>query len=167
MTAGIIDHETGTRDMRRINGLYRFMPRTALLAMVATAAMAGAAAQRLSLQARCFSPKPSIWAALARWPCCCRPRPPWPASSRWPTRPASSTTCFFNGEPVNPPRYPPHDAPRLMRLPLVILVAHCLIVGIFPGLTVALPQNRRRKRARLSLPALTAVWHRGSTCRWP
>jgi multicomponent K+:H+ antiporter subunit A len=40
MAAGIIDHETGTRDMRRINGLWRFMPHTATLAMAAAAAMA-------------------------------------------------------------------------------------------------------------------------------
>ena len=41
MAAGIIDHETGTRDMRRINGLWRFMPHTATLAMVAAASNAG------------------------------------------------------------------------------------------------------------------------------
>ena len=41
MTAGIIDHETGTRDMRKLAGLWRFMPWTATLAMVAAAAMAG------------------------------------------------------------------------------------------------------------------------------
>ena len=41
MAAGIIDHETGTRDMRRLGGLFRFMPITATLAMVASAAMAG------------------------------------------------------------------------------------------------------------------------------
>jgi multicomponent K+:H+ antiporter subunit A len=41
MAAGIIDHETGTRDMRRINGLWRYMPHTAVLAMVASLAMAG------------------------------------------------------------------------------------------------------------------------------
>ena len=41
MAAGIIDHETGTRDMRRINGLWRYMPFTGALAMVAAAAMAG------------------------------------------------------------------------------------------------------------------------------
>src|SRR5690606_9499376 len=29
MGAGIIDHETGTRDIRRPSGLYRFMPITA------------------------------------------------------------------------------------------------------------------------------------------
>ncbi len=41
MTAGIIDHETGTRDMRRLAGLWRLMPWTATLAMIAAAAMAG------------------------------------------------------------------------------------------------------------------------------
>ncbi len=41
MAAGIIDHETGTRDMRRLSGLLRYLPITATLAMVASAAMAG------------------------------------------------------------------------------------------------------------------------------
>ena len=41
MVAGIIDHECGTRDMRRLRGLYKFMPYTATLAMVAAASMAG------------------------------------------------------------------------------------------------------------------------------
>ena len=41
MAAGIIDHETGTRDIRRLSGLWAFMPITATLAMVAAAAMAG------------------------------------------------------------------------------------------------------------------------------
>jgi multicomponent K+:H+ antiporter subunit A len=37
MAAGIIDHETGTRDIRRLSGLWRFMPITASLATVASA----------------------------------------------------------------------------------------------------------------------------------
>ena len=37
MTAGIIDHETGTRDMRRLAGLMKLMPWTATLAMIAAA----------------------------------------------------------------------------------------------------------------------------------
>ena len=35
MAAGIIDHETGTRDMLKLNGLFKYMPHTAALAMVA------------------------------------------------------------------------------------------------------------------------------------
>src|SRR5690606_36702080 len=41
MAAGIVDHETGTRDLGRLSGLYRSMPITATLAVVAAAAMAG------------------------------------------------------------------------------------------------------------------------------
>ena len=41
MAAGIIDHETGTRDIRRLTGLFRAMPITGTLAIVASAAMAG------------------------------------------------------------------------------------------------------------------------------
>ena len=41
MAAGIVDHETGTRDITRLSGLIAAMPITATLAMVAAAAMAG------------------------------------------------------------------------------------------------------------------------------
>ncbi|MDD2547205.1 MAG: proton-conducting transporter membrane subunit, partial [Burkholderiaceae bacterium] len=41
MAAGIVDHESGTRDIRRLSGLRRSMPITATLALVASAAMAG------------------------------------------------------------------------------------------------------------------------------
>src|SRR5690606_41271819 len=40
MAAGIIDHESGSRDMRILRGLGRHMPITATLAIVASAAMA-------------------------------------------------------------------------------------------------------------------------------
>ncbi|KAG0751691.1 hypothetical protein G6F24_014111 [Rhizopus arrhizus] len=41
MAAGVVDHETGTRDLSRLSGLYKAMPITATLAMVAAASMAG------------------------------------------------------------------------------------------------------------------------------
>ena len=41
MSAGIIDHECGTRDMRRLGNLRRYLPWTAALAIVASLAMAG------------------------------------------------------------------------------------------------------------------------------
>ena len=41
MAAGIIDHESGTRDIRKLSGLFKLMPYTATLAMVASASMAG------------------------------------------------------------------------------------------------------------------------------
>src|SRR5690606_18270735 len=36
-----VDHEAGTRDLRKLGGLRRFMPITATLALIAGAAMAG------------------------------------------------------------------------------------------------------------------------------
>ena len=51
MAVGIIDHETGTRDIRRLSGLFRLMPITGTLALVATAAMAGVPApERLPVE---------------------------------------------------------------------------------------------------------------------
>src|SRR3546814_5962167 len=41
MNAGIVDHEAGTRDVRRLGGLASLMPSSALLGIVAAAAMAG------------------------------------------------------------------------------------------------------------------------------
>jgi multicomponent K+:H+ antiporter subunit A len=41
MSAGIVDHETGTRDARRLGGLAKLMPITAAIAFVGAAAMAG------------------------------------------------------------------------------------------------------------------------------
>ena len=41
MAAGIVDHETGTRDIRRLGGLAKALPVTALIATLAAASMAG------------------------------------------------------------------------------------------------------------------------------
>jgi multicomponent K+:H+ antiporter subunit A len=41
MSAGIVDHETHTRDIRKLGGLFAVMPVCATLALVAAAAMAG------------------------------------------------------------------------------------------------------------------------------
>src|SRR5690606_1643731 len=41
MSAGIVDHEAGTRDIRRLGGLLTLMPITATLSLIAAASMAG------------------------------------------------------------------------------------------------------------------------------
>ncbi|WP_088102555.1 Na+/H+ antiporter subunit A [Halalkalibacter urbisdiaboli] len=41
MTAGIIDHETGTRDIRKLGGLMTIMPVTFTISLIGTASMAG------------------------------------------------------------------------------------------------------------------------------
>ncbi|NIU61579.1 MAG: hypothetical protein GWN66_09255, partial [Pseudomonas stutzeri] len=43
---------------------------------------------------------------------------------------------FFNGEPVDLPKYPPHEPARYMKIPVEILVLLCLLVGMLPAFTV-------------------------------
>ena len=94
MAAGIIDHETGTRDIRRLSGLCRFMPITATLAMVAAAAMAGVPLLNGFLSKEMFFAETvEIHDQLAASTSRCPISPRWPACSASPIRCASSTTC--------------------------------------------------------------------------
>jgi len=161
MGAGIIDHETGTRDMRLLNGLRPYMPYTAALAMVAAAAMAGVPllngflskemffAETLHLNAMgSFSRLLPVAATLAGI---------FAVAYSW----RFIHDVFFNGEPVNLPVYPPHDPPRYMMIPAALLVGVCLLVGIFPVYTVE-PVLARAAGSMLGGPPPVfslAVWH--------
>ncbi|TYK66470.1 monovalent cation/H+ antiporter subunit A [Colwellia echini] len=135
MATGIIDHETGTRDMRKINGMWKFMPYTATLAMVAAASMAGVPLLNGFLSKEMFFAETLHQQLLG--------------SLSW-VIPVLATVAgafsvaysarfihdvFFNGDPVDLPKQP-HEPPRYMRVPIEILVALCLIVGIFPSFVV-------------------------------
>ncbi|AEP30296.1 monovalent cation/H+ antiporter subunit A [Brumicola nitratireducens] len=132
MAAGIIDHESGTRDMRKLGGLWRFMPYTATLAMVAAASMAGVPLFNGFLSKEMFLAETLHSSALG--------------FLSWMT-PVLATVAsvfavayslrfihdvFFNGEPKGLPKTP-HEPPRYMKIPIEILVALCLLVGIFPN----------------------------------
>ncbi len=136
MAAGIIDHETGTRDMRQINGLWRYMPHTATLAMVAAASMAGIPLLNGFLSKEMFFAEalelnlPGLWAYL----------PPLVATLAGIFAVAYSARfihdVFFNGQPKNLPIFPPHEPPRYMKIPVEILVFACIMVGVFPAFSV-------------------------------
>ncbi|GGX43567.1 monovalent cation/H+ antiporter subunit A [Saccharospirillum salsuginis] len=135
MAAGIIDHETGSRDMRNLNGLWKYMPYTATLAMVAAAAMAGVPLLNGFLSKEMFFAETLEQSSLG--------------SLSWmiPVLATIGTAfsvayslrfihdVFFNGEPIDLPKTP-HEPPRYMRVPIEILVALCLLVGIWPALIV-------------------------------
>jgi len=135
MAAGIIDHECGTRDMRRINGLWKYMPQTAVLAMVASAAMAGVPLFNGFLSKEMFFAE--AHAAAADW----RVGIFLPAAVTFAGIFAVAYSLrfihdvFFNGEPIDLPKTP-HEPPRWMKVPVEILVVLCLLVGIFPAQTV-------------------------------
>jgi multicomponent K+:H+ antiporter subunit A len=67
---------------------------------------------------------------------------------------------FFNGDPVDLPKTP-HEPPFWMRVPVEVLVALCLLVGVLPALTVA-PLLQVAVPAVLQGPApeySLAIWH--------
>ncbi|OUR67561.1 monovalent cation/H+ antiporter subunit A [Marinomonas sp. 42_23_T18] len=135
MAAGIIDHETGSRDMRQLNGLWKYMPHTATLAMVAASSMAGVPLLNGFLSKEMFFTETLHQEALGSlsWMI------PVLATVGAVFAVAYSTRfvhdVFFNGEPINLPKTP-HEPPRYMRVPVEILVALCLLVGIFPGFII-------------------------------
>jgi len=135
MAAGIIDHECGTRDIRRLSGLWHFMPITAVLAMVAAAAMAGVPLLNGFLSKEMFFAETIevydgslIDAAL-----------PYIATIASTFTVAYSLRfirdVFFGPAPKDLPRIP-HEPPRWMRMPIDILVIICLVVGIVPAYTI-------------------------------
>ncbi|HEX6266524.1 MAG TPA: monovalent cation/H+ antiporter subunit A [Burkholderiales bacterium] len=165
MAAGIIDHETGTRDIRRLSGLRRCMPITATLAMVAAAAMAGVPLLNGFLSKEMFfseslsveGPAPLLNRAL-----------PFVALAWGMFSVAYSLRfihgVFFGPDPAGLPRTP-HEPPRWMRFPIELLVLACLVVGILPALTIGpILDVAVRSMLRADAPLYSlAVWHGLST----
>ncbi|TWH33525.1 MULTISPECIES: monovalent cation/H+ antiporter subunit A [unclassified Aminobacter] len=135
MAAGIIDHEAGTRDMRRLSGLFSFLPITATLAMVASAAMAGVPLLNGFLSKEMFFAETlekhhgSILDGLAPYAATIASTFAVTYSVRF------IHTVFFGPKPVDLP-HEPHEPPHWMRLPIELLVLICLIVGIVPSITI-------------------------------
>jgi multicomponent K+:H+ antiporter subunit A len=164
MIAGIIDHKTHSRDMRQLSGLYKLMPWTATLSMVAAAAMAGVPLTNGFLSKEMFFTEAvaSSRAMGSVWP--------WlmPAlvtlagvfSVAYSVRLVHDT--YFNGtygqtnvaldgpapgeapvaidgpeeEAVAATLVPhPHEPALGMRLPAMLLVGMCIVVGLLPSVT--------------------------------
>jgi multicomponent K+:H+ antiporter subunit A len=161
MAAGVIDHETGTRDIRRLSGLIRFMPFTATLAVVAAAAMAGVPLLNGFISKEMFFAESLVVTG--------------PAQSLDRLLPYLVTVtgmfsvayslrfihgAFFGPDPNGLPRKP-KEPPRWMRFPIELLVAGCVVVGIFPAVTIG-PFLDIAARAVLGagMPEYSlAIWH--------
>jgi multicomponent K+:H+ antiporter subunit A len=160
MAVGIIDHESGTRDMRRLSGLRHVMPITATLAMVAAAAMAGVPLLNGFLSKEMFFAEtveihdnslmdqalPYIVTIASMFTVA--------YSLRF------IGDVFFGPPPHGLPRTP-HEPPFLMRFPAGLLVLACLVIGITPAVTVG-PVLETAAHAILgpTLPEFSlAVWH--------
>jgi multicomponent K+:H+ antiporter subunit A len=160
MAAGIVDHETGTRDMRRLSGLARFMPWTAALATIAAGAMAGVPLLNgfLSKEMYFAETLQVQWLGAHYWML------PVAATLAGIFTVAYSTRfvhdVFFGPPPQGLSRVP-HEPPRWMKVPVEILVGLCLLVGLLPGLIVD-PLLRAASGAVLQAPLpeySLALWH--------
>ena len=160
MAAGIVDHETGTRDIRRLSGLMRSMPHSGRLALVASAAMAGVPLLNGFLSKEMFfaetvflTSHPLVEVVL-------------------PTL-ATIAAIFavvyslrfgydiFFGTPSTDLPHKPEEAPRWMRVPVEFLVITCLLVGIAPAIFIG-PSLRAAARPVVGgvLPPYNlAIWH--------
>ncbi len=160
MAAGIIDHETGTRDIRRLSGLYKAMPITGTLAMVASGAMAGVPLLNGFLSKEMFFAETVYMESL-----------PW---VEW-ALPLVATLAgvfgvvyslrfgydvFFGPVATDLPRAP-HEPARWMRVPIELLVLCCIVIGVVPMISIG-PALAAAARPVVGgqLPSYTlAVWH--------
>ncbi|MFM2397858.1 MAG: hypothetical protein RL341_15 [Pseudomonadota bacterium] len=164
MAAGIIDHETGSRDMRQLNGLMKYMPITGVLAIVASLSMAGVPLFNGFLSKEMFFAETVLKEShrAMEWIL------PLGATLAGILSVAYSVRfvhdVFFNGEPVGLPKTP-HEPPRFMRLPVELLVVICLAVGIFPALTIGPTLAIAAQAALFGAPGNAlpeyklAIWH--------
>jgi multicomponent K+:H+ antiporter subunit A len=157
MAVGIIDHETGTRDLRVLRGLRRQLPVTAALAIVASAAMAGVPLLNGFLSKEMFFAETIHVGGDRYW---------------WMSAAAVAMGMFsvayslrfisvFFGPPARDLPRVPREPPRWMRFPVELLVLACLVVGIAPGLSIG-PVLHLAVTATLgdATPAYDlAVWH--------
>ena len=160
MAVGAVDHETGTRDLRRLGGLRHVMPITATLAVIAGAAMAGVPLLNGFLSKEMFFAVAlganhglvldalTVVVAVA-------------AAALGVTYSLRLVGGAFFGPLRHDYPREPHEPPRWMRFPIGILALACLAVGIFPAWVVG-PLLRAAALSVLGpqLPPYNlAIWH--------
>ncbi len=161
MAAGIIDHETGTRDIRKLSGLHKLMPITGTLAIIASASMAGVPLLNGFLSKEMFFAetvflKSTPWVDIGL---------PVLATVAGVFSVAYSARfvfdVFFGPSCVGAVPKNPHEPPRWMRVPAELLVLACLVVGVAPQWSVgALLAGAARPVVGGTLPEYSlAVWH--------
>ncbi|MFP4137741.1 MAG: monovalent cation/H+ antiporter subunit A [Halomonas sp.] len=137
MSAGIIDHEAGTRELGRLGGLRRAMPVTALLTSVAGAAMAGVPLFNGFISKEMFFTETLETPVLAglSWVLPVLATLGGILSVAYSLRLVHAV--FFKPAREGPPKSP-HEPPWLMRAPVALLVVLCVLVGLAPVLAEGL-----------------------------
>ncbi|WP_180177578.1 monovalent cation/H+ antiporter subunit A [Acinetobacter sp. YH12039] len=162
MIAGIIDHESGTRDLRKLSGLWQLLPFTATLTMITAASMAGVPLTNGFLSKEMFftellanltGPVMIVSAIIATFAGI--------FAVAYSVRLVHGV--FFDG-PLGKdvPNKEAHEPPFGMRAPATLLAALCILVGLFPALLVEHIVNSTA-RASIQNTAFEgthlAIWH--------
>lgn len=162
MIAGIIDHETGTRDLRKLSGIWQLLPFTGTLTMITAASMAGVPLTNgfiskemffTELLANLSGPVMVISAIVATLAGI--------FAVSYSIRLVHGV--FFDG-PIGKhvPNKDAHEPHLGMRLPAIILATLCILVGILPALLAGTMVNSVT-RASLAQPEFEgvhlAIWH--------
>jgi len=140
MVAGAIDHEAGTRDIRKLGGLMAFMPYTAALALFGTFSMAGIPLPFLNG----FYSKEMFFEAALNLPHTEHPITAVLLESLPYLAVAGSIFTFvysmylffgvfFGKYKADALPKKPHEAPLGMLLPPFILVLGIILIGLFPN----------------------------------
>jgi len=163
MSAGIVDHETGTRDMRKLGGLMSLLPIVGTLAIISAAAMAGIPpfngfiSKEMMLD-EALKGGATVWGEWG-WLMPVLATLGGLFSMAYSVRLVHD--LFFNGEPKDMPVERPHEPSWGMKAPVLLLVLICIAVGLAPML-IAGPLVLVAASAALGQPApefSLALWH--------
>ncbi len=162
MIAGIVDHETGTRDMRRLGGLFSLLPIVGTLALIAAAAMAGIPPFNGFISKEMMLDEAlrggAIWGSFG-WLMPVLATLGGLFSMAYSLRLVHDV--FFNGPAKDLPVAHPHEPSWGMKAPVLLLVGICIAVGLAPML-LAGPLVQAAASAALGQPAPAfslALWH--------
>ncbi|MBK9260107.1 MAG: putative monovalent cation/H+ antiporter subunit A [Polyangiaceae bacterium] len=154
MTAGTLDHETGTRDVTRLRGLARLMPITATAAVIAAISNAGAP------PLLGFLSKELFYGALLASPWMTGPLVVAAVSASALLVVVSVVVAyrpFFGGSPTAPQL--PHEAPPSLWLGPALLAAASLLFGLAPHLLGSLPSAAATAILGRPAPLELHLWH--------
>ncbi|MGF7183958.1 multicomponent Na+:H+ antiporter subunit A [Desulfitispora alkaliphila] len=139
MMVGIVDHETGTRDISKLRGLAKVMPYTAVIAGIGALSMAGVPPFNGFLSKEMFF-EVSVETVAATFAYV------HPLAIMFPILAFLGSVCtfiysmmifhgvFFNGPLTEDTPKHPHEAPFGLLAPGLFLVSLNVIIGLFPGL---------------------------------
>ncbi|WP_111413254.1 monovalent cation/H+ antiporter subunit A [Billgrantia lactosivorans] len=158
MSAGIVDHETGSRELGQLGGLRRAMPVTALLTTLAAAAMAGVPLLNGFLSKEMFFTETLATPVLGglSWLLPVLATLGGILSVAYSLRLVHAV--FFKRPRASTPKAP-HEPPRLMRAPVELLVVICVAVGLVPVLAEGILVPAVRAALGEPLEFHLAIWH--------